>query len=407
MNYYLGPYEWVDNTWTPPVGTTGSIDLRNLTDMGTPVVPNGAAFFATPNTLGTGYDLLGQGDLRDINATNAMKSAWDSLLGYRPKGIKLVDLLYDHLTAGSDPTGVDRARPLMPVRNKLTIHLHGPSPVKSTEFRFGNSPNRDKVISVLQEDYREIRRLVQDGKLPVDHHRRVLDFWGKQYGIKNPQLIFIPNNLPIETPLPHSTTLSEDFDGADNAIVGKQLTWDEPGGGSFWDNFNNHARKLKELGTEDEKSIRATSVLSGLDQRCIVTNIVQNNLNRTIGGPICRYSSSAVTFYRWDLARQSSSDSTRILKVITGTGTTIKASRIVTAPPPNTLKFEIIGSRLVTFLNNIPIEYITDTSITTNLFCGIFGERTETEDIIEFDDWSAEDIIMFSGDHPAMLMELL
>lgn len=404
MNYYLGPYQWVDDSWNPPASTVGAIDLRNLTHMGTPTIQNGVGFFATTNTLGAEYDLLGQGDLRDINSSGAMKSAWNSILGYTPSGDKLVDLLYDHLTIGADPIGATACKPLMPARGKLNIHLGGHSVVKSTQFRFGHSPESNKVISVLQEDYREIRNLTQGGGIPANHHRKVLDFWGEQYGIKDPQLLFIPNDLPVELPIPHSTSISENFDGADNAAVGKQLTWVEGGDGSHWDNFNNHARKLGTNTGEDERASYANSALSGADQRCTMTTAVQTASGNTQGGPACRRSNSVVTFYVYLLFGTAA---VRIQKVITGTRTGVGSATSITLSIPDTLKLEVIGSDLEGFFNGVSKSIETDTAITGNLFCGFHGIRGVSDDI-EFDDWSAQDIVAGgAADASSLLMGLL
>ena len=407
MNYYLAPYQWINNSWQPPATTVGAIDLRNLIHMGTPIVVNGLGFFATTGII-AGANLLGQGDLRDINSTGAMKSMWDSLLGYRPKGDKLVDLLYDHLTAGADPTGVIACRPLMPAKGNLTIHLQGHSVVKATQFRFGHSPESNKVISVLQEDYRKIRDLVLGGDLPANHHRKVLDFWGEQYRIKDPHLLFIPNGLPIELPLPHNTSISENLDGVDNDVVGKELAWVEPDDGSHWENLNNAASPIQPSSGEDNRSIYANSALSGAGQQCEITATVAVDTTLTMVGPCCRRSSSAVTYYvaRFDIA--SGDDKIFLNKVVTGTLTVLGSQIVVTVSIPDTIKMTVIGSSLEAFFNNVSKSALTDTAITGNLFCGLYGRSNPAETQTEMDDFSAEDIISAGVDNgSALLMGLL
>lgn len=407
MNYYLGPYQWIDNSWQPPATTVGSIDLRNLSHMGTPIVQDGVGFFATTGLLDASYDLLGQGDLRDIKSTGAMKSMWDSILGYNPNGDKLVDLLYNQLTAGADPTGAAACRPLMPARGNLSVLLQGHSVVKATQFRFGHSPESNKVISVLQEDYREIRDLVIGGSLPTDHHRKVLDFWGEQYRIKDPHLLFIPSGLPVETPLPHSTSISENFDGADNAVLGKQLTWVEPGVGADWDNFNSHARVLENGASEDARSTYADSALSSADQQCEMTSVNQSDALLTMGGVICRRSNTVVTYYlaRFDVITPD--DKIFLNKIVTGTLTVLGSVILVVASIPDTIKITVAGSSLEAFFNGVSKSALTDTSITGNLFCGLYGRGDGTTPP-EFDDWSAEDFIAPSPAGAfALLMGLL
>ncbi len=389
MNYYLGPYQWVDDSWQPPPTTVGSIDLRNLTHMGTPAVQDGYGFFATTDLM-RDYDLLGRGDLREISSTSAMKSMWNSLLGYNPQGDKLVDLLYNHLTIGSDPVGALASRPILPAKGNLTIHLGGHSPVKSTQFRIGHSPETNQVITVFQNDYREIRELVLDGKLPTDHHRKVLDFWGDQFRI-NPD-IFIPDNLPKETRLRHDTSISDNFDGADNAAIGKQLTWVEPAGDN-WENINNHGAATDGGITEDDKTCYANSALSGADQECQATTVLQNEAAFQHGGVCCRRSSVAVTCYGNRMDMNASDDKMFLFKIVTGTLSVLGSQIVVVTSIPDTLKMTVAGSSLEAFLNGVSKSTVTDSAITGNLFCGLYGRGNDGENFVEFDNWSAADFI--------------
>lgn len=396
--YYLGPYQWIDNSWQAPVGAVASIDLRNLTQMGTAIVQNGVGFFATTDKLDAEYGLLGQGDLRDIHSTETMKSMWNSLLSYTPNGDKLVDLLYDHLTLGSDPSGQDASKTLMPTRGNLTVHLQGHSPVKSTQFRIGHSPESNRIISVLQNDYREVRDLALDNlnNMPVNQHKKLLDFLSHQYNIKNPEDIFIPKDLPKELPEPHNTLISENFNGTDNAAVGKQLTWVEGGDGSFWDNFNSHARILDPAagGDLNERAIYANSALSGVDQKCTVLHAVHSRVVTSEGGPVCRRSNSAVTYYI--LQMLFNNDLMSLGKVIAGVGSAVGSSVAITPSSPDTTRLEVIGSNLEGFLNDTSELIVTDTSISGGLYCGLYGYHGVADDL-EFDNWSAEDIIIPSA----------
>ncbi len=404
MNYYLGPYQWLENSWQPPASTVGSIDLRNLTHMGTPVVQDGYGFFATIDPV-RGYDLLGRGDLREINSTRSMKSMWDSLLGYSPNGDKLVDLLYDHLTMGSDPTGANTCKPLTPTKGNLALQLGGHGRVKTTQFRIGHSPESNQVLSVYQEDYRQIRQLSIDGKLPVNQHRKVLDYWADVFRVTDPQQVFIPSNLPIELPLPHDTSISENFDGADNAVIGKQLTWVEPGDGSFWDNANSRGRMIDENATtEDEQSCYANSALSGTNQQCSVTQAVHTSSGGggAAGGPTCRRSNAAVTYYYFRLLENNSL--VRLGKLVAGVRTQFGSNVAVTVSIPDVLKLQVIGSSLEGFFNDVSKSTETDTAITGNLFCGLRSFVTTLGDV-EFDDWAAEDLASDPTGSPCLLLE--
>src|SRR5690606_29410538 len=115
--YYLGPPIWVEATeddgahYRAPEGVVGWIDLRTIPDQSQPAAPQQCGFFASTAPLGDDYDLLGTGDLRDLTVTSGMLDTWEGVTGYRPSGVRLVDLLHDHLTMGADPDGLDQARP--------------------------------------------------------------------------------------------------------------------------------------------------------------------------------------------------------------------------------------------------------------------------------------------------------
>ncbi len=403
MNYYLGPYQWIEDTWQPPASTVGSIDLRNLTQMGTPVVQDGYGFFATIDPV-RGYDLLGRGDLREINSTRSMKSMWDSLLGYSPNGDKLVDLLYNHLTMGSDPIGTNTCKPLTPTKGNLAIHLGGHGRVKATQFRIGHSPETNQVISVYQEDYRHIRQLSIDGKLPVNQHRKVLDYWADVLGVRDPQQIFIPSNLPIELPLPHDTSISENFDGADDAAIGKQLTW--VADTEFWQNLNSHGATDGFASGNDSQACYANSALSGTDQECEVTSVVQSDAILGRSGVACRRSNTVVTYYSTRFDTKTPDDIIFLHKTVTGTGTILGSLIVVVASIPDTIKMTVAGSSLEAFLNAVSKSTSTDTAITGNLFCGLFGRSNAVADDTEIDNWSAADFVAPSTNaSPCLLLE--
>ena len=394
MNYYLGPYQWVNNSWQPPVGTIAAIDLRNLSQMGTPVVQDGLGFFVTTGLVDG--DLLGSGDLREINTTGLMKSTWNSLLGYNPNGDRLVDLLYDHLTMGSDPTGAVASKPLLPADGHLALHLG--SRVKSTQFRIGHSPESNRVISVLQNDYRQIRDEVLAEKLPADSHRKVLGFWANQFKVDSD--IFIPNDLPKETSISPASTFSENFDGADNAALGKQLTWVEGGATTTWENQGNAAQRPN-IGDQGDpviyRTARCTSALSSADHECeaIITTYGAAGAKNVQAGPAVRYSSSADTLY---YGRGSQTSGTgdgpsailHIDKIVTGTLTGGPSSSRSDSIPL-TIKLKIIGSSLTLFAAGVSQVTWSDSSITGNLFGGLYGLNVSGTADLALDDWSLTD----------------
>jgi len=418
MNYYLGPYQWINNSWQPPATTIGSIDLRNLTHMGTPVTPNGIGFFAATSALDGNYTLLGSGDCRDINSDSGMKSAWNSLLGYSPNGDKLVDLLYDHLTMGSDPEGINVSKPLMPDNGNLIIHLGGHSVIKSIQFRLGHSKETNQIISVLKNDYRKIREDALAGRLPIDYHRKVLGFWGIQFKVNKPQDIFIPNNLPKETPLDPSSTFTENFNGIDDGALGKQLTWVEGDVTTAWENRSNGAMRtgIGDGGGQIERTARCTSAVSSADHECEVEIVTFGDSGATEKNPRCgvatRYSSSVKDCYFHGIGQTSGlGDGPTSLhfpgKIVadveTGFGNQTAIHTI-----PLTLKGKINGSTFELFINGILGQTQTDTAITGNLFGGVWGFNNNVEDDLRMDDWSITDELPSPvAGAPALLVGLI
>jgi hypothetical protein len=112
--YSLGRWQWRDAPfpgWFPPDGTEGRVDLASLPDQAAPRTgARPVGFFATRSPLGSDYALLGGGDCRDIPVTAAMRDAWKAITGVAVDGERLVDLLYAHLTAGSDTDGLSAWR---------------------------------------------------------------------------------------------------------------------------------------------------------------------------------------------------------------------------------------------------------------------------------------------------------
>ncbi len=407
MNYFVGPYLW-DGGWRRPPNAIDAIDLRNESQMGTPITQAGVGFFSS-NVLLPGYTLLGTGDLRDINSTAMMKSAWQSELGYTPKGGKLVDLLYDHMTMGSDPTGIAASKAMIPDGKNIRLYFGSHGLVKSKQFSIGHSPESNQVLSVYQNDYSHIRDSVLSGDLPPDHHRKVLDYWGHEFNVKDPENLFVPANLPKETRLPHSTQISEDFNGDDQAQLGHQLTWVEGGDGTFWSNLDNNGKALKVPSSSnwDDPSSYPNSALSGTNQKCIIEVEILTGPGPQ-AGPCCRRSNTVITFYcvTWEPAEDNFMD---IIKVVTGTRTFIGTTTGLSPPPatPRNPELQVMGNSLKSLMNGSEVETITDVSITGNLFCGLYGRRTAAGDSLEINNWSAEDISVAVPTGASLLMGLI
>ncbi|HOD84305.1 MAG TPA: hypothetical protein PKG77_23020, partial [Phycisphaerae bacterium] len=140
--YIIGPYLWRDDPlgggYVLPDGAIGSLDVGSVAEMGVIGGHRRCGLFWLPADAAFDagvYSDLGRGDCRDLKSDAAMVSAWESLSGYSPSGETLVDLAWDHMTAGSDPDGLDGPYPLRPLRTGfLRLVFAGHSEVKRERF---------------------------------------------------------------------------------------------------------------------------------------------------------------------------------------------------------------------------------------------------------------------------------
>src|SRR3990167_7713733 len=115
--YQFVHYEWRESGslagYHLPVGAVGGMDFGTIPDMS---VANGDRPMALvwSKQLHSGAIELGRGDCREINTTDLMRDAWESALGFRPEGDKLVNLIADQFTRGSNPSGDTACKPLIP-----------------------------------------------------------------------------------------------------------------------------------------------------------------------------------------------------------------------------------------------------------------------------------------------------
>lgn len=398
--YAIGPWQWVtedgQSYWSAPSGTRGLVDLRGLPsqalagDLGDR--PHG--FFAVDPAVGVSsdYEVFGRGDAREISVNGGMRNKWQSLLGYKPNGDWLIDLLWDQLTTGSDPSGGTPTPPLMPtVRGNLELRLGGHSLVKSERYRHGQHAHTAKVEDVLR---RQFRRQFDANS---EHSRRVLDYWLEKYRIdKGDWQRFVPSDLRSEIPgpLPHQTTVSDDFNRADSATLGASWTEDD---GNL--SIISNEVGLSATGTFPRTNARYETDLSSDDHYSQLVSVVLPD-DFSFAGVCARYSTSEVTFYH-GAARVGAGSSHIIFKVVSGSGTLLFDSNPALPSLPFATKLEVNGSSLELFSDGVSRLSGTDTAITAHLRTGILFRAVDTGergDDFEAADLSASDITISSPD---------
>lgn len=204
MHLYLADWKFDGEAWVSPFpGTLSALDVSyGSTRLG---------IFATRDPQ-TGL-LLGEKPDAIINRAD-FESAF--ALGERLVAGELGAAIWEIFSFQSDPLRVERPRPIMPTsRGDLNLWIGGQ---KWGTKRFSLAePEWPSVQKNIQLDYRRIRQAVLDGKLPDDHHRRILSKLMRKYRTED-HTLFIPPDLPNEEPIAPRTTVSDDFNRANENL---------------------------------------------------------------------------------------------------------------------------------------------------------------------------------------------
>jgi hypothetical protein len=369
-HYALTPWVWDANLfWRLPTPAVGGVDLRSFPAQSTAGgAPQGFAFTACLSSPG-GTAIATVPHMSEAVTTTAMRDAWENATGYRPDGAMLVDLLFDQLTTGSDPSGQSGPKPLVPTTsNELILRVGGHSVVKREQFRWGHHPHTNRLRDLLRLDFeREWERT--NGS---DHCRRCLDFTCKKYGV-NEWHEFVPARLHAHVPgrLPHATTITESFpnDTADLDTATEDLDWTETNG--TWDVTGGQCRNNSGSGVVADA--RAESDLSSDDHYAQVI-ISQSPSGASRGcGPATRFAAAARTYY-FILMEAEATDTIEIWKSAAAVLTSLAGPTGFTESLPDTFRLEVDGSDLDALANGASIVTVTDTAITGNTRTGLHGQ---------------------------------
>lgn len=398
--YALAPLTWVTADdglgvrWTPPAGTAGWLDLRPLPSQaikgGT---PQGRAFVAARQAPSNAAIVANSSHLAVEAATTRMRDAWLSECGYRPSGLTLLDLVWDHLTSGADPDGQAGPKPLMPdSKGNLALYLDGHSLVRSVKFEWGDAYT-NTVQAVLH------RQFTDEWERNQDHARRVMDFWCQRFRVSD-WTVFVPKALHAHVPgrLPHQTTLTESFNTANSTTLGPDQTWSEFADGASGECFEVSGNQaLCNTAGSTINAARVNADLSSSDHyaQVIVTQLGSVGENRQFGAT-CRFSAAAVTFYGCRAIR--SLDGYQVFKMVSGTLTGLGSIITITIALPQLAKIQADGSTLQAWYAGVQTHNFTDTSIAGNLRAGICGYNDVSA---KGDSWEAADVLV-AGGQPTM-----
>lgn len=376
MKYYLGPWQWVSGRgpafFSAPAEIVGAIDLGTIPEMGAAgKARKGCLCWTDDNvTLGSEYDVLATGDVREINRTARIQSIFKNTIGSVPAGDKLHDMILDCMVDCSDPDGLTAPKSIVPdMDGWIDLTLPGHGKVKSERFEWGRNKHTAKLRRMLRAEFSQLMDQAESGKLKdSQHHRRCLDALCEKYGVTEWRE-FVPTARQKDVPgrLKHETSISESFDKADSTTLGPDLTWTEVNGN--WTIVSNAARVP---GVSTYCSARAESDLSSADHesQVDVTTSTDTGSQFTQIGPSARFSVSAGTYYSATLYRFGNNLS--LQKVVSNTQTSL-SSQSITVSLPEAYKIKCNGSTITMHQAGVQRASVTDTSITGNIRCGING----------------------------------
>lgn len=389
---YLGQWEWNTDTrerplWEMRLGEStwnavepdepfwqmpradiglGNLDLRSLPQCGSPgPVAQGYSLFV----LSERDDTIGihLGDLLS-HAGTPLKKALKSALGLGENIVAdtPLEILWELLTKHADPTGQTRWKPLMPkIDGVMELILGGFSLVKEEPY---NPTDHPLVLDVVREDYRRNREY--DLSVGSDHYRRYLQAAMEKY--KVPWQELIPTGLPLETPLPHGTTLGDTFVDTDNTELSAH-TATGPNGGFGWTELIVDIEIVSNTAENQNAATaaalaRADSDLASDDHYCQVDIVQQGGL--TADGTIYRKDSTSTATYYHARLNRNGTDNVQLYKVITGTFTQLGSNAAVTVSIPDTIKGQADGSTIKAFFNGTEKISQTNSDITGSVRTG-------------------------------------
>lgn len=397
---YLAQWEWhtpqmqegvqSPGHWHPPGGdAAGALDLRSIPQMSAPGgTPEGYGLF-TYDTARTGLSYY-LGDDLERNLSSVDRSAVETLLGLAPGSVmarSVLGMIRELLLAHADATGQSRWRPLRgsPIAG-FSVRLGGYGRIIAERFSRSH-PAWGAAIAVYQEDYRRNRSEVAAGRTTLDALRRQTGYYMQLLGISD-ALELLPPEYAADGFLEPRTTIADSFNRADSASLGSSSEgWSWAETQSNTDIVSNKAQ-ARSTGVH---SARAESDLSSDDHyaQCVATH---SGASSNKCGVAVRFASGANTYYKYQARPAAASVQHEIIKVVTGTETSLFTQTGNAFSSGDTIKLEVDSANLLQgYVNGVSRVSGTDSSISGNLRTGLAGEEN-VADRIQWDDFQAADL---------------
>lgn len=321
------------------------IDLR-----ADPSISTGRMLCAS-DSLPSGGGINQIGDSFIDNLSGARRTALQSALGITLDSTNIIDVVAEILTTHARIDGT-RWKPLIAGRDgQYHIYL-------------------GKVSAWQQTAWLWDKWHIHDNGLVADASNFIL-------GLAEPTLAW-------------ATSISENWDCADNAALTCQLTWTEVTG-TDWTITSNQAKKT----TTATGRARADSSLATADFKVTVTiaDLTATGTGRGICGPMGRKdNTSTATNYVFAANNQGSSSDHEMSKNISGTLTVID-NNTQDQVDGDVLDLVMNGSSISGYRNGtLLMGPYTDTSITSNTYGGIYSFGSVSTLSCQLDNWSAVDL---------------
>lgn len=400
MQAGIDTLEWIrdddgNGHWAARAGARAMLDLRPLPDQAMAGEYGERPFVfvlyeddAKPSDA---FHVLSDGDPRESRLSGKSLDAWESLFGYRPAGVTLSEWLFDHLTLGADPAGLERAKPILPGVDRWMRLIVAGAELASHKHHWGDKYT-SHVADVLKDDFRE------QFALDPTHARKCLDWQREKYRLAGAEewKQLVPSDLlkDVPGPLEHETSFTESWptDSLDIS-TGQDQIWTEVLGDCDVD-----TGRIKGTSGNTEKRVRCETVLSGADHYCqgLITHITGVNASRAVAVDN-RFDATDDTCYRYRIKGMSGGES--IEKCITGT-ISVLTSGARTGSASNTMYIEANGSSLEAKYAGSTALTVTDTAITGGVRIGCGGNGQGS--VWGLDDIAAADLAAPAAGQPTM-----
>lgn len=382
----LSRWPWFDDenggSWGPPPLCRGAVDLTSLAQIAEARrgEARGWGIFlcdAIPTELpDLGGIVLCGDDFRDAHPDGKLLDAWESILGWRPQGDTIADLLWDQLTRGADPANLDRNGMLVPdLEGRLQLWLGGL--VREERFVYGEHSHTEMLKCLLQCQLDDARIAARSGefinpvtqKVDEEYHLRIADALAEKYAglkpLRKAELFAVlkPADWDEGEQLrPHSTTITDSFNRADQSGLG---TSSEGWSWSAVSGVLQIASNQAKFSSGDPVS-RADADLSSADHYAQIERKDTTAGSSAYVGPCCRFSASASTYY---LGIIRSLSNPGIYKRVAGSFTRLITGTAEAAA--NTYKLSANGTTISQLINGALDVSVTDSSIAGNLRTGL------------------------------------